>query len=489
MTQILNIKDDKVIVEKLVVSSLEGPIVLPDQLQIGGSISLGGNLTVANTITADTIQVKNLITDNGPIYDIGNWATNTESELNGKGFSWAYGDGCTQLMYRSGNTLWTNANLDISPESSYNIDGTPIITLNTLGSTIINSNLRKVGPLNSLNVIGDTSIGEFLYVNTTFNRVGIGTDEPSASITIIDNDVEIGIGSHQFGSASIGTYSNHNLELVTDGIPRIQIARNGDIHFGNSTTNDSVVKIHGTLYANSIVSDAHSIEFTATPSNPIYGKGLLWIGDGETKYLVLEPDPVRLHSSISIDLSPDQAYYINNAPVLTSEGLGNGIVHSNLEQVGVLRSLRVNGEGNITTLISENIAICGETNVLNISTTGITSDGAITIQSNTKPVLFADETQIILGELSTKSRPVKIFGQLSVGVNNPDPSISLSVQGNISFANKKFITGTEPPISGIYYKGDICWHSNPSEEGNVGWICILDGTPGEWRMFGTIGTQ
>ena len=38
------------------------------------------------------------------------------------------------------------------------------------------------------------------------------------------------------------------------------------------------------------------------------------------------------------------------------------------------------------------------------------------------------------------------------------------------------------PASGY----DIVWNSNPVAGSVVGWICILTGTPGEWKSFGNI---
>jgi len=56
----------------------------------------------------------------------------------------------------------------------------------------------------------------------------------------------------------------------------------------------------------------------------------------------------------------------------------------------------------------------------------------------------------------------------------------------LSFANKKFITGTSKPNAGTYRKGDICWNSDPEATAYIGWVCIKEGTPGEWLPFGQI---
>jgi hypothetical protein len=35
-------------------------------------------------------------------------------------------------------------------------------------------------------------------------------------------------------------------------------------------------------------------------------------------------------------------------------------------------------------------------------------------------------------------------------------------------------------------QGDILWNSNPSKGGNIGWVCVNPGTPGDWVPFGKI---
>ena len=46
--------------------------------------------------------------------------------------------------------------------------------------------------------------------------------------------------------------------------------------------------------------------------------------------------------------------------------------------------------------------------------------------------------------------------------------------------------GNGIPTIGLYNQGDIVWHDAPSPGGNLGWICVRTGTPGEWRSFGAI---
>ncbi len=54
----------------------------------------------------------------------------------------------------------------------------------------------------------------------------------------------------------------------------------------------------------------------------------------------------------------------------------------------------------------------------------------------------------------------------------------------VSPSNRESITKyrcTEPPMSGIWTLGDICWNSNPQEPNSIGyWINVASGSPGKW---------
>lgn len=491
MNQIFNIQDNKVIVNELVLSKMEGPSTNP--VEFNCSIEVTGSISITDTLKTNTLHVKNLITDNGPLAALGEWAGITESDINGKGFSWTHGTGAAQLMYRTGNRIWTNANIDLHPSSSYNIDNIPVITSNSLGSSIVSSNLRKVGPLNSLTVIGDANIGEFVFVDTTSFRVGIGTEEPNASLSIIDNNVELGFGSPEIGLGHIGTYSNHTFDIVTDGTSRVSIKNNGAVHIGNAERKNGELYVHGTLYADNIISDTRierstPIEFVTTQHNSVYGKGLLWTGNGETKYLTLEPNPDRVYCSVPIGLSNQAAYFIGDNAVLSKTVLGPTVQESSLTSVGILNQLRVAGQTELDSITTNNIVIGDDIATISLSGADINASDVLSLSVANQRVLNANKDTITIGSDKTKAQTVKIIGNLSIGVNNPDPSVDLTVKGDISFANKKFSTGTTPPISGVHTKSDICWNSNPTPNGVVGWICVASGAPGIWNAFGNIHT-
>ena len=239
-----------------------------------GAFSHSGDYAISGTLTADTIVVKNIITEDGAISDIGNWVVNTEEELNGQGFSWAWGTGSALLQYRTGNKLWSNASFDLQSDQSYKIDDVPVLTASGLGDSVVHSKLRSIGTLNSLKVSGDVTLGDFFFVNSTFNKIGIGTDEPSAAITILDNNVEISIGSPDYDVAHIGTSSNHNVCIIADGRPRITATAAGEVIIGNASSRDGLLRVNGSIYVDNLIADTRvertsPLEFKSTRDQTI----------------------------------------------------------------------------------------------------------------------------------------------------------------------------------------------------------------------------
>jgi len=396
--------------------------------------------------------------------------------------------------------LWADNSLDLSADHVYKIDNVPVLSYTELGLTVTKSNLRQIGTLNSLDVTGDTSLADFAYFNSTFNRLGLGTTDPNASISILDNDVEIAIGSPTYGVANIGTYSNSDLAITTDNIARILVKNNGEVIIGDEAGKNGVLRVFGTLQVDNFVSDTRidrtsSLEFKQNKDGSVFGLGLVWAGADTARSLVLRPDPDRLWASTSIDVAEGQAYYISGRPVLNSTALGNSVVNSNLVTVGALQSLVVTGDTEIhgslqagnTTVSSLALNDGLQSLVLNVS--GFNNSKAVQLSVKGSDVFYADDDEIIVGNSGQSRRPIKLFGKLSIGINNPDPDVSLSVSGNLSFANKKFLSGNNAPTEGQFNKGDICWNNNPQEASYVGWVCVDSGTPGRWLPFGGIARQ
>jgi len=404
-----------------------------------------------------------------------------------------------QFTSRS-DRLWADNNLDLSADHVYKIDNIPVLSYGELGITVTKSNLRQIGTLNTLEVTGNALLGEFAYFNSTVNRLGLGTDEPNASISILDNDVEIAIGSPNYGLANIGTYSNTDLAITTDNIARITVKNNGEVIIGNAEGKNGILRVHGSIYVDNFVSDTRvdrssSLEFKASKDNTVYGLGLTWAGADFTRQMIMKAGPDRLWTNVSFDLSENHSYFLNGKPVLTETSLGSSVVTSNLVQVGSLQSLTVSGNATFHgDVIAGNTAVRSlglndGVNSLSVDVRGINANRSFRASVKQADILYGDDNEIVLGNSSQSRRSVKVFGQLSVGINNPDPTVGLAVGGDIMFADKKFTTGNEEPSSGQFNKGDVCWNNNPQASSYVGWICVASGTPGQWLPFGAINRQ
>jgi hypothetical protein len=485
MAKLFDIQDTTVAISNLTLSSTQGQVTHTGNYSITGGLEVASNVSVAGSLNVKTLTVENLVAANSTT-NTGHWIYNTENELNGKGFSWAHGRGQTQLIYKNGNRIWSNATIDLAASSTYNIDDIPVLSLTSLGGSVTDSRLTTVGTLNSLNVAGDVNLGDFAFFNSTYNRLGLGTEEPAAAIDILDNNVNIVIGSPNYGLANIGTNSNHDLAIITDNQARITIKSSGEVNVAGN------LSINGTLSATNIVTDSRidrtqALQFLATKDTSIYGLGLVWIGNGATRQLIMNSNPDRLFTTENIDIAADRSYYIDSKLILSSNTLGASVSNSSLTNVGILQSLTVSGP----TILQSSVIVSGVSvvNGVQLTAKGLDSLNKISLTSQNKEVVYGDINEINIGDKTVQTKPVKVFGPLSVNINNPDPTLQFSVNGDVNIGGRRFTTGAFVPTSGVFAKGDICWNNNPTPNSYVGWVCIVPGTPGVWVGFGMIGSQ
>jgi len=126
---------------------------------------------------------------------------------------------------------------------------------------------------------------------------------------------------------------------------------------------------------------------------------------------------------------------------------------------------------------------------LEIDHNGFKSNTSYEVSVQQSSVLYGDANVVEIGDKTNTRKPVKVFGPLSVGINNPDPDLNFSVSGDVSIGNKRFTNGASAPASGSYELGDMCWNTNPQASGHIGWVCVSAGNPGQWLPFGEIKPQ
>jgi hypothetical protein len=422
-------------------------------------------LTVTNgRITVDVVESNKEII----------FSANSLAELDGKGLKWSDGRKNKGFILKK-DYFNSDLSINLLEEQEYKINNTSVLNFSELGTTVTKSNLKVLGTLKSLKVSGDSEFGEFLYVNSTLNRIGINNDSPRMAISIKENNVEVGVGSIKNKTGVVGTFSHNNFEIVADSVARIIVQPNGEI------------KINGTLIVDQLVTDAHPLMiFKETSSNTNYGRGLLYAQlRGANKQFVLHASPDRFWSTENIDLDTDKFYAIENSLVLSKTILGPSVIESSLTKVGVLTELQVAGDAAIARRLSTSQIEIGKF-VIDENKLSVNNTFSIN-RSGVDELLITDNIEI--GNSLNRDRVVNLHGKVSIGGSNPVPGVSLSVNGAVSFDNKKFIVGTSIPTEGNFSKGDIVWNSDPKPTDYIGWVCVTSGSPGSWLPFGSIASR
>ena len=194
--------------------------------------------TLAEAIKSNTEQVAQVA--DAPIKFTG--------KVYGKGLLWA-GTGHTKQFVLSDapERFFSSESIDLSRDKSYFINKTEVLNIKELGPSVVKSNLREVGRLQGLVVDGALSVNSYLYYDNMSDRLGLGTDEPNAALSIAENGVEVIVGSEDFNKGVIGTFASHTLSLKTDNKDRLTISPSGDINLGGVDQGTIKVAINGKL--------------------------------------------------------------------------------------------------------------------------------------------------------------------------------------------------------------------------------------------------
>lgn len=123
-----------------------------------------------------------------------------------------------------------NSKLDIGGDSIYS-NGSKILSGDSLGPSVVTSNLRKVGRLQDLSITNDLSVGETLVAGN--KKVGINTEEPAGALTVWDEDAEFTVRKHKARTTYVGTTRDCDLVLGTNGNIVATLRRDGTFGTNN----------------------------------------------------------------------------------------------------------------------------------------------------------------------------------------------------------------------------------------------------------------
>ena len=238
----ISISDDGIVVSKFSQGfSVKGNIQ---------SDSVSTSNIVADRIEAKEIIGKFSLEEDDPIELVTPLKFKADN-LDGSGLLWVGKGHTKQLVFLSNpDRIFLSESIDLARNKNLSINNLMVLNENSLGTTVTKSYLREVGRLKGLIVEGSTSLGEHFYFDGNTGRFGLGTEQPNATISISEKDVEIILGSLQHGVGSIGTFNSQDFQIITDNTARITITSGGNIILGNASSGPTHVNVLGNFSIN-----------------------------------------------------------------------------------------------------------------------------------------------------------------------------------------------------------------------------------------------
>lgn len=159
------------------------------------NINVVENLTVENLSLTGSFEIGTEIIDHGPF---------------------------SQLIQLHSQMMVDEA---LQPYKGLIKDNKPVIDEGVLASHVTSSNLRRVGNLQDLTVLGDAKFSETVFIGSN-GKVGINTDEPKGALTIRDDDAEVTLGRSRRKTMFIGTTLDSELDFGINNKTLITIKEN-----------------------------------------------------------------------------------------------------------------------------------------------------------------------------------------------------------------------------------------------------------------------
>lgn len=271
---VLRITDDAVIADVLQTSTIKSDVTVQGSLTTTGIIK-------AKKIVVDEVESDTRLERTSPLT-----FEASDGSVANKGLLFS-GDGHTKqfVFLKNDDRFFSSESIDLYKDNTYRISNTTVLSATELGTNVHTSSLRKVGTLQNLKTTGDLSIDEFIFYDSGSSRLGIGTDAPTADLSIMSFDHEFVISSEDETAWQIGSRSNIAVSLVTDNTPRLTIGRTGKIDFHsdaqfeniaiNTSNHDASVKLN---VGGAIVQEGKKfLTGDAAPTNGSFNQGdIVW---------------------------------------------------------------------------------------------------------------------------------------------------------------------------------------------------------------------
>jgi hypothetical protein len=416
----------------------------------------------------------------------------------------------------SSSGIKDSATLPILKISDNGIDTHSAKIPNLKGSVTVEENIVS----KSITVLEDLTVSGVLRANVDINYADLIKRIPQRTLS---GNLINGGSIINFASTGIKDEATGNKILIKDEavyIDKISVKNIAGSTVIEKDLTAENINVTGVLSANKLevkelsadirIERTSPIEFKASAGNPLEGRGMVWSGGGTLKQFVLDTSN-RISSTESINLSRDRAFMIDNINILTAQELGPTVRKSRLTELGQLKNLTVLGDVNFDnylffdpvaqrfwmgdlqpngrfSLSANNVELKLDINEQSQAMIGAHGyHDVLLISDNVARVTLHNNGAITLGNKTQSPSQVSVHGKVSIGVNSPDPTVDLHVNGAIKFKNQLQTYSDQAPLNGSYNKGDIVWNTDPKVGQPVGWVCTRTGTPGDWRPFGIIG--
>jgi hypothetical protein len=437
-------------------------------ISITNDLSVGNNLNVTNQISA----INNIGTSGVYQIDEQNIFDDKNTLSNGVTTSNLQTVGTLNSLDISGdltvdtNTFHVNSisdrvgikntaptyDLDVSGEINttnlYRVAGVEVLSNDTLGSGIVNSSLTNVGTLSDLTVSGDLTVDtNTLYVDSSNNKVGIGTTVPNNSLHILESNA---VSTVQLKLENTNTSGRTGIELDNGGLGVLKIQQ---------ATNDTVIE----NFAGSINYLAKTIgkhTFFTTDTNEIRmtieNNGNVGIGTTSTAAYTLD---------VNNEINASGGYYLDGEKIIDVSGV---TVPSTLHFNDTTKI--INSGGNIDIQVTGVNHFRFDTNanfVVNSGNIGIGAEPSIDLAIGATNTGLNQASGNELAIYTDGAERVRIDANGLVGIKNDNPLYTLDIFGDINFTGQFFQNGSPFVVS------DGIWTQNNgdaynSQLGNIG---------------------
>lgn len=203
-------------------SAFEGPVYAPE-LKVKGNTSVDGTLIINGDIDPTTPAFTRLIDRASDAVKI---------KLDGDFFT-NYSD----IIFNRIKTDGVDLNIITQ-------GGKDVVKGNQLGYHITDTNIRRLGLVNDLQTSGENLLSDTLYV--TKKRVGVNTMDPSAVLSIWDEEIEINVSKRgqdigyistpRYQKLVLGANGKENLKLLVDGSVQADVLTIGTVQMTSAPT-------------------------------------------------------------------------------------------------------------------------------------------------------------------------------------------------------------------------------------------------------------